>query len=214
MSRSTLSGRGTVINDGSPKVVGKGRKRKLLRIMATIRQRAPILAGRGTVTASLADLVAPTVPTGVSVAVISSSALTVSWAASSDTSGTVQSGVAGYRVYRSTSSGGTYSLISGASLVTGTSYPDTGLSASTAYWYKVSAVDAAGNASAQSSAATGTTLTSFGWTVADGLERSSFEHGRASLWFDAMGRPGMAADLKGVGGGAEGVCGFYSESGV
>jgi hypothetical protein len=44
-----------------------------------------------------------------------------------------------------------------------------------------------------------------GWTVADGLERSSFERGRASLWFDATGRPGMAADLKGVGGGAAGV---------
>lgn len=44
-----------------------------------------------------------------------------------------------------------------------------------------------------------------GWTVADGRERSGVERGHAALWFDATGRPGMAADPKGVDGGVADV---------
>jgi len=98
------------------------------------------------------DTTAPTVPTNVSVAVGGQSSLTVSWTASTD----VQSGVAYYTVYRATSAAGTYSSI-GTTLLT--SFTDTALTASTTYWYKVSATDAAEtpNTSAQSSAASGTT---------------------------------------------------------
>lgn len=44
-----------------------------------------------------------------------------------------------------------------------------------------------------------------GWTVADGRERSGFDRGHAALWFDATGRPGMAADPRGVAGAAADV---------
>ena len=45
-----------------------------------------------------------------------------------------------------------------ATVTSGTTYTDTGLTGSTAYTYTVSAFDAAGNESAQSSAVTATTL--------------------------------------------------------
>jgi len=56
--------------------------------------------------------------------------------------------VAGYRVYRNGVQVGT---------TAGTSYTDSGLSASTQYTYKVAAYDAAGNVSAQSGGVTATT---------------------------------------------------------
>jgi len=60
------------------------------------------------------------------------------------------SGAAGYNVYR----GGTKV---NASAVTSTSYTDSGLSPGTSYSWTVSALDANGGESAQSSPATGTT---------------------------------------------------------
>src|SRR5690606_20741702 len=98
------------------------------------------------------DTTAPTVPAISSVVAVSSSRLDVTWSASTDAG----SGLAGYRLYSATSSGGTYTLLqelSPASL----SYSHTELSASTSRWYRVSAFDAEGNESAQSSAVSGTT---------------------------------------------------------
>jgi chitodextrinase len=89
------------------------------------------------------DTQAPTAPAGLAVTGTTSSSASLSWAASSD-----NVGVTGYRVYR----GGTQ-----VATATGTSYTDTGLSASTAYSYTVKAVDAAGNLSAASNSATATT---------------------------------------------------------
>jgi alkaline phosphatase D len=92
------------------------------------------------------DTTAPTVPTGVTATANSATQVTVSWTASTDAVG-----VASYRVRR----GGVD--LTGATAVTGTSFVDTTVSASTAYSYTVSAVDAAGNRSAESTAATVTT---------------------------------------------------------
>jgi len=75
----------------------------------------------------------PAAPTGVTAAQITSSSITVSWSA--------VSGATSYVVYRSTSSGGTYSQVGTA---TGTSYTDTGLTANTYYYYRVAAVNAGG----------------------------------------------------------------------
>ena len=85
------------------------------------------------------DTTAPSVPTGLTAAAVSSSQINLSWTASTD-----NVGVSGYRVFR----GGTQIATTST-----TSFANTGLSASTTYSYTVAAYDAAGNLSAQSSAA-------------------------------------------------------------
>ncbi len=105
-----------------------------------------------------ADATPPPVPTGLAVAVVSSSQLDLSWNASTDVGGAseIVSGTKDYRVYRSTD-GVSYSL---RTTVTGTAYSDTGLSALTQYWYQIAARDNALNESAKSTAVSATTLTS------------------------------------------------------
>lgn len=104
------------------------------------------------------DVTAPTVPGSVNVSALSTTALSVSWTPSADT----QSGVAAYRVYRSTTVSGTYTRV-GPDIAFGTNtYSDTSLSAGQTRFYKVSAVDVAGNESAQSAAASGVTHSSSG----------------------------------------------------
>ncbi|MGW4380169.1 glycoside hydrolase family 6 protein [Kitasatospora sp. NPDC004531] len=93
------------------------------------------------------DTTAPTAPTGLA-ATTTANSVALTWSASTD-----NVGVTGYDVYR----GGT--LVGSA---TGTSYTDTGLSASTAYTYTVKAHDAAGNVSAASAALVATTQASGG----------------------------------------------------
>ncbi|MHB9292826.1 hypothetical protein Holit_01937 [Hollandina sp. SP2] len=80
----------------------------------------------------------PSVPSGVTATAQSSSSIRVSWNS--------VSGATSYKVYRSASASGTYTLIT---TTTATSYTNTGLSSRTTYYYKVSAVNSAG-ASAQS----------------------------------------------------------------
>ena len=68
-------------------------------------------------------------------------------------------GAASYKVYRATSQNGTYSLLG---TVTATSYTNTGAKAGTTYWYKVKAVNSAGESAFSnvvSGRATVTTLT-------------------------------------------------------
>src|SRR6266571_1663730 len=91
-----------------------------------------------------ADTVAPSVPAGLTATAVSSTQINLSWTASTD-----NVGVTGYRVYRA----GTLLVTLGAV----TTYQNTGLSASTSYSYTVQAIDAAGNASAQSTSASATT---------------------------------------------------------
>jgi hypothetical protein len=106
------------------------------------------------------DATAPATPTNLALSVISSSQIDVSWTASTS------SDVAKYRIYRATS--GTPTLLT---TVNGSPYHDMGLTASTAYTYQVSAVDAAGNESAKTPPASATTTGSgsgipFGlWTI-------------------------------------------------
>jgi chitodextrinase len=90
-------------------------------------------------TPAASDTTAPSVPTGLTATAVSTNQINLTWSASTDTGG---SGLAGYKIYR----GGTQTAT-----VTGTSYTDTGLSASTQYCYTVAAYDNAANTSAQSS---------------------------------------------------------------
>lgn len=98
----------------------------------------------GSASPSSPDTTAPTVPTGLAAVATSTSQINLSWNASTDPAGVGQvvSGVASYRIYR----GG---VLLTTVAVPALTYSDTGLTASTAYSYTVSAVDAAGNASAQ-----------------------------------------------------------------
>jgi chitinase len=89
-----------------------------------------------TTSASGGDTTAPSAPANLHVTATSSSSISLAWNASTD-----NVGVTGYDVYRGSTKVGT---------VTGTSYTDTGLSASTTYSYTVKAHDAAGNVSAAS----------------------------------------------------------------
>ena len=90
-----------------------------------------------------ADTTAPSTPTGLTATAISSSQINLSWTASTD-----NVGVTGYQIYRG-----------GAQLerVHRHIYSNTGLTASTAYSYYVSAYDAAGNFSGNSNTANATT---------------------------------------------------------
>ncbi|MEW6418018.1 MAG: fibronectin type III domain-containing protein [Nitrospirota bacterium] len=89
------------------------------------------------------DNTTPVTPTGLSATAVSSSQIDLSWTASKD-----NVGVSGYKIYRD----GAY-----LKSITTTSTSDTGLSPETQYCYTVSAYDAAGNESGQSSQACATT---------------------------------------------------------
>jgi hypothetical protein len=89
------------------------------------------------------DTQIPTTPTSLTATAMSSSQINLTWTASTD-----NVGVTGYRIYRN----GTQITTSQTS-----NYSDTGLSPSTTYTYTVSAYDAAGNVSVQSTSATATT---------------------------------------------------------
>jgi beta-glucanase (GH16 family) len=115
----------------------------------------PVVMGievRGAASASCsAD---PAQPQGLTAAASSSSVVGLSWTAVTPPANCT---ISGYNVYRSTTSGftpGTGNLI--ASGLTSPSYTNTGLAASTTYYYVVEAVDAFGSsaASAQASATT------------------------------------------------------------
>jgi chitodextrinase len=90
---------------------------------------------------TVADVTPPTSPTSFTSPTKTNVSVSLSWTASTDTGGT---GVAGYNVYRDGAKLNT-------SLVTATSYNDTGLTPGTTHTYKVEAIDVAGNVSASAS---------------------------------------------------------------
>lgn len=90
----------------------------------------------------------PPTPTGLAATPASISQINLSWTASP--------GAISYRIKRATNSGGPYTAI--LPEVNTTTYPDTGLTSSTTYYYVVSAVNGSGE-SADSGQADATTLT-------------------------------------------------------
>ena len=113
------------------------------------------------------DTTAPSVPAGLG-ATPASTQVTLAWTASTD-----NVGVTGYRVYR----GGV--LIAAPS---GTSYTDTGLTNGTAYTYRVAAVDAAGNVSAQTTAVSATPADTTAPSVPSGLAATAGDAQVALSW--------------------------------
>lgn len=109
----------------------------------------------------LDDQLAPTVPSGLSASAVSSGQIDLGWAASTDDDTAVDE----YVIYRDGTRIGTTTV---------TTYSDMGLSPSTQYTYRVSAVDTVDNESAQSAPAMATTLEG---TPDPGSEVSSGEDG-------------------------------------
>jgi chitodextrinase len=98
--------------------------------------------------AGAADTTPPSTPTGLTVTGTTSSSASLSWTASTD-----NVGVTGYDVRRNSTT---------IQAATGTTFTDSGLSASTTYTYDVRAKDAAGNLSGWSTAVNATTQASGG----------------------------------------------------
>ncbi|MDR3642143.1 MAG: fibronectin type III domain-containing protein [Candidatus Doudnabacteria bacterium] len=92
---------------------------------------------------SSSDTTAPSAPINLSATTISTSAINLTWTASTDSIG-----VTGYKIYRGGTQIGT---------TANNNYNDNGLTAGTNYSYTVSAYDAAGNNSSQSTSASATT---------------------------------------------------------
>ena len=124
------------------------------------------------------DTTAPSVPTGLTASAASCSQINLAWATSTDNPG--GSGIKGYNVYRN-------SAFLKQVTAPATSTSDSGLAASTAFSYAVSAVDNANNESARSAAAGATTpacTTQAVW--ADGFGNTQEDRGR-SIAIDPSG---------------------------
>jgi chitodextrinase len=103
------------------------------------------------VTPPVSDTAPPSAPPALSATAASATQINLSWTAATD-----NVGVTGYRVERCQGSGCT--TFSQIFTLSGTTFNNTGLTASTSYSYRVRAIDAAGNLGPYSSVASATTL--------------------------------------------------------
>jgi hypothetical protein len=124
------------------------------------------------------DTTPPTIPLSVVATALSQTTIRITWAASTDTGG---AGLSGYRVVRSTTSGGVYAQIGGDLSVASLSFDDTSLTASTTRFYRVLSFDGTGNQSALSVIVSATTQAA-GTTIARLPFADGFETGSTSAW--------------------------------
>ncbi len=120
---------------------------------------------------SAADTTPPANPTGLS-ATGGNGIVSLDW------NNNGESDLNGYRVYRSTSSGGGYSSISG--LVGSSAYTDTSVNNGTTYYYVVTAEDNSGNESGDSSEANATPQDPGGSGTVETIFFEGFESGNFS----------------------------------
>jgi chitodextrinase len=120
------------------------------------------------------DITPPTVPSGLAGSATTSTAVNLTWTASTDTGG---SGLAGYKVYRA-----------GAQIGTSTTgaYTDATTSGTTTYSYTVAAYDNAGNISAQSTAVNVTTPDTLAPPTPTGLAVTAPASGTVNLTWTAV----------------------------
>jgi CSLREA domain-containing protein len=98
------------------------------------------------------DNTPPEAPTGFTATIASQDTADLDW------TNNTESDLAGYSVYRSTTSGGPYTKIT-TKLLSSSAYTDTGLRADTTYYYVVTAIDDADNESTYSNEASTSTPT-------------------------------------------------------
>lgn len=126
------------------------------------------------------DRVAPGVPTGLKVTDDSEAGgLTIGWSG--------VEGATSYRVYRAASEDGTYTSLGSTDQL---SYKDASATVRTTYYYRVSALDAAGNESARSAAVSGSRADDTPPPAVTGLTVTPTEYGFELDW-DANPAPDM-----------------------
>ena len=122
-------------------------------------------------TATTPDTIAPTVPTNLNAAAVSSTQVNLTWTASTD-----NVAVTGYKVFRNGAQIGTSPTAS---------YSDTSCAPGNTYTYEVSAYDAASNESAKSSPAIATTADTTPPTAPTGLTANAVSQTQVNLAWDA-----------------------------
>ncbi len=133
---------------------------------------------------------APTVPqppTGLSATAISSSQVNLSWSAPSNNGG---SAITGYMVERSQDSGNTWSTVTPNTGSASTTYSDSGLGASTAYSYRVSAINSVGTSSPSNIASATTSTQMFPPQPPTNLSATAISSSQINLSWSAPGNNG------------------------
>lgn len=126
------------------------------------------------------DTTPPTTPASVTATALSQTAIRITWTASTDTGG---SGLAGYRVFRATTSGGTYTQFSPDLSTASLTLDDVSLTAGATRFYRVAAFDGNGNQSALSNIVSATTQSGSQPVVIARLPfTDGFESGSTSAW--------------------------------
>lgn len=110
---------------------------------------------------------APSAPTGLGAVAMSTSRIDLVWNAPSNNGG---SSITGYKIERSTNGGNSWSTLVSNTGSTNTLYADTGLSSSTTYTYRVSAINSIGTSSPSNTASATTFSTSTSnWKSSTGI---------------------------------------------
>ncbi|MBD8526685.1 S8 family serine peptidase [Pseudomarimonas arenosa] len=156
------------------------------------------------------DTTPPSTPSNFSASAASSSAISLSWSAATDTGG---SGLAGYKLERC--SGSSCTNFAQVATTSSTSYSDSGLSASTTYRYRVRAYDGAGNNGSYSSIASATTQSGGGGgtTLSNGVPVTGLSASTGQALNYTMAVPAGASNLRFVTSGGSGDADLYVKFG-
>jgi trimeric autotransporter adhesin len=149
----------------------------------------------------------PSAPTGLMATASSSSAIGLSW---TTVTAPANCTISSYNVYASTASGFAPSASNLIGSVTGTTYSNTGLTASTTYYYIVEAIDADGTSS-ESAQATATTQASASGT---GTEIVAINSGGPAVSNSGGGDNSFVADEDVTGGGTDVSANTITTAGV
>ncbi len=133
---------------------------------------------------------APQPPTSLSATAASSSTINLSWSAPSDNGG---SAITGYDIERSTDSGSTWNTLDANTGSSSTAYSDTGLSPSTSYMYRVSAINSVGTSSPSNTASATTSASTSVPQPPTGLIASAISSSTINLSWNAPGNDGGSA---------------------